>query len=389
LIDALKNFSIDKSDWTPVKFGDVVFEPKESVKDPIAAGVKHVVGLEHIDSEDIHLRRSANIKDSTTFTKTFDEGDVLFGRRRAYLKKAAQADFKGICSGDIIVMRAKENLLPELLPFIVNNDQFFDFAIMHSAGGLSPRVKFKSLAEYKFLLPPKEFQLKLSRLLWAGDNSLQRLFSIQKKLEAATQAQRRSLNVETCRIIEGRDLTKLITKGSSPKWQGFDYSKEGTLFVTSENVLLGKIDISSPKYLPLAFHEKQKRSQLRRNDVLINIVGASIGRAAVFNAHVKNANINQAVALVRTIEGVIEPEYLVQYLLEETNMKRLLNKKSDTARANLSLKDIADFKFHVPSTEIQIFHLKRFNALNLAKKSLKENIDAFRSCNSSFLSRVL
>lgn len=170
-LDLIKNFSIDKSDWVTVKFGDIVYEPKESVKDPIAEGIEHVVGLEHIDSEDIHLRHSASIEESTTFTKRFRKGDILFGRRRAYLKKAAKAEFDGICSGDITVMRANEELLlPELLPFIVNNDKFFDFAVEHSAGGLSPRVKFKDLAEYKLLLPLKEQQAEIAKLLWALDD---------------------------------------------------------------------------------------------------------------------------------------------------------------------------------------------------------------------------
>ena len=134
-LDLIEDFSIDKSDWVKVKFGDVVYELKESVKNPADEGIEHVVGLEHIDSEDIHLRRSASIEESTTFTKRFRKGDVLFGRRRAYLRKAAKANFDGICSGDITVMHANaELLLPELLPFIVNNDKFFDFAITHSAG---------------------------------------------------------------------------------------------------------------------------------------------------------------------------------------------------------------------------------------------------------------
>lgn len=169
---SIENFCIDKSNWKKVKFGDVAFEPKESVKDPVAEGIKHVVGLEHIDSEDIHLHRSASIEESTTFTKKFAIGDVLFGRRRAYLKKAAQAGFKGICSGDITVMRATKELLPELLPFLVNNDKFFDFAITHSVGGLSPRVKFKDLAGYEFLVPPKEQQAKLAELFWTIDNTI-------------------------------------------------------------------------------------------------------------------------------------------------------------------------------------------------------------------------
>ena len=109
--------NIDKTNWKLVKFDDVVFEPKETCKDILAEGIEHVVGLEHVDSDDIHLRKSATIEESTTFTKKFRSGDVLFGRRRAYLRKAAQASFDGICSGDITVFRAKEKkLLPELLP---------------------------------------------------------------------------------------------------------------------------------------------------------------------------------------------------------------------------------------------------------------------------------
>lgn len=117
---------IDKINWTPVKFSDVVFEPKENAKDIYNEGIEHVVGLEHIDSENIHLTRSGKLEESTTFSKKFKRGDVLFGRRRAYLKKAALASFDGICSGDITVFRAKKNLLPELLPFVVNNEKFLD-----------------------------------------------------------------------------------------------------------------------------------------------------------------------------------------------------------------------------------------------------------------------
>jgi len=185
---AIKDFSIDKSDWDKIKFGDVVFEPKESVKDAVAAGIEHVVGLEHIDSEDIHLRRSEGIEESTTFTKKFSVDDVLFGRRRAYLKKAAQAKFEGICSGDIIVMRAGERLVPDLLPFIVNNENFFDFAITHSAGGLSPRVKFKDLANYEFLLPPKDQQLNLAALLHSADSVMEYEKSCLNKLFIAKKS---------------------------------------------------------------------------------------------------------------------------------------------------------------------------------------------------------
>jgi len=174
--------NIDKTGWTLVKFGDVVSEGRETVQDFAAEDIQHVVGLEHIDTENIHLTRSETMEGSTTFTKKFKKGDVLFGRRRAYLKKAAQATFSGICSGDITVLRAKKELLPELLPFLVCNDKFFDYAIKHSAGGLSPRVKFKDLANYEFLLPPKAQQAKLAELLWGMDAVVEKEMGLLDKI---------------------------------------------------------------------------------------------------------------------------------------------------------------------------------------------------------------
>jgi type I restriction enzyme, S subunit len=189
---------IDKTHWTPVKFGEVVFEPKENAKDIYNEGIEHVVGLEHIDSENIHLTRAGKLEDSTTFSKKFSKGDVLFGRRRAYLKKAAIAGFDGICSGDITVLRVKENLLTELLPFIVHNEKFFDYAVKHSAGGLSPRVKFKDLSNYEFLLPPKGKQAQLAKLLWAMDEVIEREKWLLKRIE----------NISLCLFKKFKNSTK-------------------------------------------------------------------------------------------------------------------------------------------------------------------------------------
>jgi hypothetical protein len=63
-------------------------------------------------------------------------------------------------------------------------------------------------------------------------------------------------------IFTGSEITTLIGKGASPRWQGFSYSNSGMLFITSENVRDGFLDVTEPKYLPLSFHEKLKRTKL-------------------------------------------------------------------------------------------------------------------------------
>ena len=152
-----------------VLLGDVAVEHKETCK-----GSKDgypIVGLEHLIPEEITLT-AWNEGSENTFSKMFRKGNVLFGRRRAYLKKAAVAPFDGICSGDITVIEAKpDRILPELLPFIIQNDDLFEFAVGKSAGSLSPRVKWEHLKNYEFELPDMEKQKELAELLWAMDNT--------------------------------------------------------------------------------------------------------------------------------------------------------------------------------------------------------------------------
>ncbi len=117
-----------------------------------------------------------------------------------------------------------------------------------------------------------------------------------------------------CRLGE---LAEIITKGSSPSWQGINYVDEGILFVTSENVGDEELLLSKRKFLEQKFNEIQPRSILQKGDILTNIVGASIGRTAIFDLDIKNANINQAVALIRLKNKQLN-SYIVKVLYSKT-----------------------------------------------------------------------
>ncbi len=154
-----------------VKLGDVAIEHKESLK--TYKDNLPIVGLEHLIPMQIKLTKY-DVNVDTTFTKMFRKGNVLFGRRRAYLKKAVFAEFDGICSGDIIVIEAlPDKILPELLPFIIQNDKLFEYAVAQSAGSLSPRVKWEQLKKFEFELPEIEKQKQLADLLWSIEDSKQ------------------------------------------------------------------------------------------------------------------------------------------------------------------------------------------------------------------------
>lgn len=180
-----------KAGWTTVAFGDVVQLCKERSSDPEADGYERFIGLEHIDPGELRVRRWGDIADGVTFTNVFHPGQVLFGKRRAYQRKVAVADFSGVCSGDIYVLEPKgDALLPELLPFICQTDAFFEHAVGTSAGSLSPRTNWKSLADFEFALPPIDKQQQILHVLTASLGVYESFRSVSDrllKLRRATQ----------------------------------------------------------------------------------------------------------------------------------------------------------------------------------------------------------
>ena len=156
--------------------------------------------------------------------------------------------------------------------------------------------------------------------------------------------------------------TDLITKGESPRWQGHEYVASGVPFVRSENVLWGTLDVSSPVHIPEEFHRKLARSQLRPQDVLINLVGASIGRSAVVPDSLERGNVNQAVAVIR-VNAALLPEYLMYLLISPSVQATLQGEKVDVARANISLTNLRELSICLPPLAEQRRIVARIEAL--------------------------
>lgn len=152
---------------------------------------------------------------------------------------------------------------------------------------------------------------------------------------------------EGWRISTGAQIANKITKGASPKWQGFEYQDDGTLFVTSENVQSGQLDLTKKKYVSDAFANKIKSAKVLFGDILINIVGASIGRSCRFTEVGTDARVNQAVAVFRPSADV-NSQFLGYYLQSDMGLRALFSSASSSARANLSLGDLRALSIPLP-----------------------------------------
>lgn len=332
-----------------VKLGDVAIEHKET-----CGGSKDgypIVGLEHLTPEEVTLTAWDEDSDNT-FTKVFRKGNVLFGRRRAYLRKAAVAPFDGICSGDITVIEAiPDRILPELLPFIIQNDGLFSFAVGKSAGSLSPRVKWEHLKNYEFELPSMDRQCELAELLWAMDTtkkSYQKLIAATDELvksqfmEQFGDATTNPKGLPTALI---RDVAECYA-GATPSTKVAAYWDDATIpWMSSGEVHNGRVSATEKK-ISQAGYDSCSTKMVPANSVVIALAGQGKTRGTVAITEIELCT-NQSLCCIIPNSSVMS-DYLYYHLkLRYEEMRNLAGIAE--GRGGLNLKLIQGIRILVPS----------------------------------------
>lgn len=337
-----------------VKLGEVAIEHKETCK-----GSKDgypIVGLEHLIPEEVTLT-AWNEDSENTFTKMFRKGNVLFGRRRAYLKKAAVAPFDGICSGDITVIEAlPDRMLPELLPFIIQNDDLFDFAVGKSAGSLSPRVKWEHLKNYEFELPDMDKQRELAELLWAMDATKKSY----QKLIAATDELVKSQFIEMFGKRDGAIYCTLeeccvsVTGGSTPSMKHEEYYGGEVPFIKSGDVKADYVS-SGALWLTQRALDETTAKYIPAGTVVV------VTRSGILKHNLPVAITLNPVAINQDLKAFEpKPEFSPQYIAWAIRSREdeLLSKTRVMTVDNIESKDLYEIPVMIASQEDQ----ERFTA---------------------------
>ena len=172
-----------------------------------------------------------------------------------------------------------------------------------------------------------------------------------------------------------KSLSSLITSGITPKSGGEAYTDDketGIPFIRSGNIdINGNFDFEDLLYLKPEIHECiMKSSQVHKNDLMIAIVGATIGQVGIFLDE-REANINQAIALVRLKDGN-DVQYVKELIKSQVGQLSLNRLKRPVARANINLEEISTIKIPLPPFTKQQEIANHINAIRQQAKQLQE-----------------
>lgn len=385
--------------WMRVKFGEVVRLVKETCKDPVAAGIDRVIGLEHLEPGDVRVRSWAHVSDGTTFTTRVRPGQVLFGKRRAYQRKVAVADFDAICSGDIYVFESvqPERLLPDLLPFICQTNAFFEHAVGTSAGSLSPRTNWSSLAEYEFALPPLNEQRRLAKVLQHASEAVDEFRSAARIgsrtrdsliVEVYTRGLRqeptretpiglvpRSWSVEPLGNRFSVQLGKMISETARAGLKGGTHIP----YLRNANVQWNKLELADVATMAFTEAEREKFS-LRPGDILA-CEGRHVGKSAIWRGEIPGACYQKALHRLRAT-GADVPEFLLHCLYFLSITGRFVAFTGETTIPHLPAEKLRAIEIAFPPVDEQHEIAQAIDSFDAALDALKA-----RAGNASTLLR--
>lgn len=358
------------------KFSDIAFNITKKRK-PTIDDMETYIGLEHLDTGSLAVTRWGSKVPIKGDKLIMEKGDILFGKRNAYLKRAAIAPHDGLFSAHGMILRPNEEVIsPKLFPFFICSDYFFDAAIRISVGSLSPTINWSALKELEFILPDMEEQEKLAELLWAANNTKE----AYKKLLFLTDELVKARFVEMFGTWENseyevkvlEDLCEPIKDGTHQTPTYTDDKEKGFKFLSSKNVTSGYIDWSDIKYIPPELHEKlYARISPRRNDILLAKNGTT-GICAIVETD-EIFDIYVSLALLRFLPGNNIKFMWSAINLPQTKAQFDANLKG-IGVPNLHLGEIKKTKIVVPPIELQDKFAAFVEQTDKSKFELKENI---------------
>lgn len=405
---AVAELNIDRSDWQLVKFGDVAIQQKQTVDRENTELTRYVKG-EHMYSEDIHLREWGELTDEylgPAFIRKFEEGDILYGSRRTYLRKVVIAPFEGITSNTTFVIKANEERIDKrLLPFIMLSEGFSQHSIKNSKGSVNPYVNWKDLAGYEFLLPPISDQQKIADLFLSIDNLTEHELSLlhdvkfqskvylTKSFRNGAFLNQTSKKSEYGEIPASWELKKLSELGEFKN--GVNKDKEqfgfGKPFVNLLDVF-GVNELSKKDFdLVNASTSDLENYNLKKGDVLFirsSVKPTGVGLTALIKEDLVDTVFSGFIIRFRPFLPELSDIYKKYCFYEDRFRYSLCRRSTISANTNINQESLNRLSIPVPPADEQQEFGRRMLELEVISSEVENKITNTKKLKNSLINQV-
>ena len=311
---------------------------------------------------------------------------------------ADESDYQNIASSEWIVVRSSK-YNPEYLAWYFRSKKFQTLMVSEvtGIGGSLTRAQPKRVATYPVPIVERNQQDYIATTL----NEIASAISEREKQLDDLDLLIKSHFIEMFGepianqmhwpVKHLKDMSTLITNGTTPKGGSSNYVASGIMFLRSQNVWRNKIVLDDVAYIDEATHSRMKKSSLHHKDILITKTGrintenSSLGRAALFLGEDNSANINGHVYLVR-LDGSVVPEFVVTILTGEAYRKYIRKVcVGGIDKRQINVDHVEDFPIIQPPIEMQEEFAGFIEDVNGSKVIVQAILDKLRTLLASLM----
>lgn len=387
-----------QGEWANNTFGEVVSNTSSKYNPETENRNYQCIELECLTQETGILLNTFDSDKLKSIKNKFNIGDVLYGKLRPYLKKYYLADFSGVCSTEIWVLRSNL-LVNRFLYNYVQTDGFNQVANL-STGSKMPRAEWNIVANSGIFYPSIPEQQKIADFLSAVDGRIQQLTQKKELLEQYKKGAMQQIFSQQIRFKddngsdypewEEKKLGEIAQIKGRIGYRGYTKSDlvrkgEGVLVIGGKHIVNNRLDISDPTYLSWEKYYESPEIMLKYQDIVFSQRG-SLGDVAIINKNIGEATINPSMVIIRSIH--IVANFLYYFLTSPAIQKSVKNVSTSTAVPMISQFEISNFSTPLPTKEEQeriaeflnkidqkiILALDEITQTKLFKKGLLQNM---------------
>lgn len=331
--------------WQTVKFGEIARSISKRV-DPSVTELDIYVGLEHLEPNNLKIKQHGVPTDVKGQKLLVRKGQIIFGKRRAYQRKVAVADWDCICSAHAMVLEAiPSRIIPNFLPYLMQSNVFMNRAVAISEGSLSPTIKWKTLAAQEFKIPSlieqEKLLLNLEKLTQVSElyehawDALSRLSDCVIKTLISSYSGRK-LSVEE--LIKSGDIVE-VQDGNHGNYhpKASEYVDEGIPFIMASDIVNGLVDIENCKKITKERADKLRIGFSMPGDVLLTHKG-TVGLVSVTPDIDDYMMLTPQVTYYRVKKrGVLKAKFLEIYFRSNVFQNQLKSLSAQSTRAYIGI----------------------------------------------------
>ena len=372
--------------WQEAKLRDILFISSKKY-DPQKNKTNYkCIELEHIESDTGILKGYINSNDQLSIKNIFENGDILYGKLRPYLRKFHNAKFNGVCSSEIWVLKGKK-VINEFLYYFIQSYKFDHIANI-SCGTKMPRADWSYMSEINFIIPPLEEQKHIAEVLSLCDEVIENLTELIEKKEQYKKGVMQ-------RLLSG----EVRFKGFTDEWKNTTLNeviKEKTVKNKNNKInLVLSVTNKDGFVIQNEFFGKTIASKDLSNykivdkwDFAYNPARVNVGSISMLENF--DVCIVSPMYVVFSINHEIIYKYFLKYWIQSHNFNGYIKSLSaGSVRSILSFDAMSTMKIKVPSLEEQKKIAGLLSVIDEEIENLKKQLELRKQQKKGLMQRLL